>query len=505
MTTRSLLRPAIARRKSPLEGIRAQRQARTVYADPGLVGVVTSEDLQRLRVRPPAGAIRLIHPPETLLRDPDQGIDGHGIARELLGECDKRRGVILRVWRELVNLRLLRLGRRLEHGRLIDLQGVVVLLDQRPVSVGRARRGGDRLVLAHRLRLRLRLRGRARFGRLIRRVDQEARGSADPAPERDKGPRDSRDPLPLRPGHGLDHSFRQDEGNRLAHPGRRGTARERPGQPGGRVDQRFGNAVRPQHQPRQRRTQPPALQTGSQQLVAAGQSAPERPVRAAQAAGRLVLGQTLQVAEHHRDPAVLWKLGDLIEDDRGLFGPMRVALGSRRRPAGLMSPPAYEVGPKPSRRPVGGAVKPASQPLGPLDAPGLAGENEKGRLKRVVRVIRIAEQPPAHPVDHRPVPGDQRREGRLGAIAVAFEVREPLQQRPVLQPRHRPGAEQGPPRMQHGSAAKLPHRPDSPKDAPHSSYTASRGPEPDRFFSGAYPMPATDHHSPQDNSTINAL
>jgi len=48
-----------------------------------------------------------------------------------------------------------------------------------------------------------------------------ARAGADPAPEGEQGPRDGRDPLPLDPGHGLDHSFRQDEGRRRDHPGRR--------------------------------------------------------------------------------------------------------------------------------------------------------------------------------------------------------------------------------------------------------------------------------------------
>ena len=71
-------------------------QARAIGADPGLVGVVPGQDLQGPGEGPAAGVVRRIHRSlSPYVRHPEQGVDGDGVARELLGQRDERRGVYL--------------------------------------------------------------------------------------------------------------------------------------------------------------------------------------------------------------------------------------------------------------------------------------------------------------------------------------------------------------------------------------------------------------------------
>jgi len=55
------------------------------------------------------------------------------------------------------------------------------------------------------------------------------------------------------------------------------------------------------------------------------------------------------------------------------------------------------------------AVKPLCEQIAGANARGLVGQNEKCRLKRVVRVRGVAEDSPAHTQHHRPVPSHDGR------------------------------------------------------------------------------------------------
>ena len=78
-----------------LDEVRQQGQVPAIDADPRLVGVVPGEDLQGPGEGPTAGVAGLIDRAERLVGHPEQGVDGDGVARELLGQGDERRGVIL--------------------------------------------------------------------------------------------------------------------------------------------------------------------------------------------------------------------------------------------------------------------------------------------------------------------------------------------------------------------------------------------------------------------------
>ena len=51
----------------------------------------------------------------------------------------------------------------------------------------------------------------------------------------------------------------------------------------------------------------------------------------------------------------------------------------------------------------GHAVEPAADLLGLADRPGFSGEDKKRRLEGILRILFVAEQPPAQAEDHSPV------------------------------------------------------------------------------------------------------
>jgi hypothetical protein len=59
-------------------------------------------------------------------------------------------------------------------------------------------------------------------------------------------------------------------------------------------------------------------------------------------------------------------------------------------------PPLHFARPSLGRDPRGDTVQPRSQPLGITNLPGLANQHEKRRLKRIVGIVRVAEQRPRY-------------------------------------------------------------------------------------------------------------
>ncbi len=62
-------------------------------------------------------------------------------------------------------------------------------------------------------------------------------------------------------------------------------------------------------------------------------------------------------------------------------------------------------------------VQPRRDAVAPADGAGFAGQDEKGRLEDVLRVLFLAQQPPADVEDERTVALDQRGKGGLFAPA----------------------------------------------------------------------------------------
>ncbi len=78
-----------------------------------------------------------------------------------------------------------------------------------------------------------------------------------------------------------------------------------------------------------------------------------------------------------------------------------------------MAPPPGTVDPRPCRHPAGDAEEPAAHRIPVPDGPGLAHQDQEGRLKGIVGVVRVAQFAPADAQHHRAVTVDQRREGGL--------------------------------------------------------------------------------------------
>ena len=85
---------------------------------------------------------------------------------------------------------------------------------------------------------------------------------------------------------------------------------------------------------------------------------------------------------------------------------------------------------------IGNLVQPGTQGIAHPEPPGLLYQDQKRRLKRILGVVRIDQNGPAHTQDHRPVSLDQGRERQLGGFALAG--RKPLQELAIGQLADRP-------------------------------------------------------------------
>ncbi len=165
----------------------------------------------------------------------------------------------------------------------------------------------------------------------------------------------------------------------------------------------------------------------------ASQAAAERAGRAAEAPGGLIEGETLEVAEDHRQAESLGQAVDLAVEGLGLLavdgGPVgrrgrRLGRGARAR-AGtshrvVLLPPlsAGDLLPHAPRRPGGDAIEPVAQQLGVADRASLLGQDQESGLEGVLGVLDVAEELSADAQDHRPMPAHQRREGGLAGRVV---------------------------------------------------------------------------------------
>ena len=148
------------------------------------------------------------------------------------------------------------------------------------------------------------------------------------------------------------------------------------------------------------RREPAALEATPEPFPAPRQPALQRPDRAAEQPGGLLVGVPLQVAEHDRRAERLGQPVELLVE----LGPgLRGRLGDRLvnpdpRPA--VAAPARAAGrlaTGPQRHPPGHAVEPARHRIPPPDQSGPSRQDQERRLAGVLRVVPVAQDSPADP------------------------------------------------------------------------------------------------------------
>ena len=166
----------------------------------------------------------------------------------------------------------------------------------------------------------------------------------------------------------------------------------------------------------------------------------DRPDRPAQMPGRLLVAAALEVAEDQRGPESLRQPLDLfVEHAFELVVRLDAGFRPERRPAPFMPVPTGRGQSGTRRRPKGDLMEPRPQRIAHPEPPGLLHQNQKGGLKRILTVVRIDQDAPAYPQDHRPMSFDQGRERQFGGLAAAG--REPLQELTIGQLADRPQIE----------------------------------------------------------------
>ncbi len=114
----------------------------------------------------------------------------------------------------------------------------------------------------------------------------------------------------------------------------------------------------------------------------------------------------------------------------------KVSLGFGPGPGLLQPTPPGRIGPGAHRNAIGHAVQPGAQPMHIAQSPGLADQDQEGRLERIVNVVGIGEPAAADSQDHRAVPLDECLQRRYVAVG-----NEPIQELTVVQTGHAPGLE----------------------------------------------------------------
>jgi hypothetical protein len=280
-------------------------------------------------------------------------------------------------------------------------------------------------------------------------------GEARRGDREDAGDGQGGDQFQLRTGHGVQNPLGEyGDGGRDRHRrggvDRRDGERRRDGGPGV-VGQQGG-------QPGSGQRHPATGEALAEQLPGLRQPGGDRPLRAANLPGRLVVGLAAQVAEDDRGAVLGREPADLLVEDRPQVVPHGrgggVGRWHRRRPplAGLAP---GTVGSGVGGDPAGDPVQPRPDRDARPEGRGLAGEHQEGGLEGVLRVVGVAEQPPTDAEHHRPVAGDQ-----LGERRGVGPPGEPVEQlgigrlvrrvdRPAQPPQERPDG------LAHGHPARI--------------------------------------------------
>jgi hypothetical protein len=147
----------------------------------------------------------------------------------------------------------------------------------------------------------------------------------------------------------------------------------------------------------------------------------------AERAGGFRVGLALGIAKHHRRPILFRHLMQFGIENRALFAPGCLHHGIDPDPDRgpffvFASPGGVRAGLDGDA--LGNSVKPVAQQFWPSDRTGFADQHEKRSLKRIVRVMGVAEHAPAQRLHHRSMPPDQGRKSSL--VLLICEPREKL-------------------------------------------------------------------------------
>lgn len=170
-----------------------------------------------------------------------------------------------------------------------------------------------------------------------------------------------------------------------------------------------------------------ARQPCMEEVPRPGEPTRDRAARAAEHPRRLLLRFAFKVAEHHGGPQPVRQSAHLLIENGAKVFPDQVVLGGNSMHFHFRlvhRPPAPCAGLHPGGGPAGDPVQPVVQQIPVLNRPRLADQNEKGGLKRILRVVGIAEHTPAHAEHHRPVSAHKGRERTL--IAMGHEIIQQL-------------------------------------------------------------------------------
>ena len=161
--------------------------------------------------------------------------------------------------------------------------------------------------------------------------------------------------------------------------------------------------------------------------------------------GGLFVGQTFEITENERGSEAF---GEAFELERK-FGPeglitrvtstaiRRGRIGHHVAPWAFVTSSAGGSGLGLAGDPNGDAKEPASHGTSPTDRTSATGQDEKHRLSRVFRLVRVVEQAATEPQDHRTMPIDEAPEcGRRPGVGTVHEL---FQQFPVGQGTERSG------------------------------------------------------------------
>jgi hypothetical protein len=188
--------------------------------------------------------------------------------------------------------------------------------------------------------------------------------------------------------------------------------------------------------------EPATDQSPAKPFASSRQPALHRPDGAMEVTRRLLVGTALDVAQHDRHPEAVGEAVDLRVDHGGELiaaelVPVRIP-HRNRPPLGRPPPTGRHAGA--DRGAAGDPMEPRTERVAHPERAGLPHQDQKGGLEGVLGVVVVAEDRAADPPDHRPVPLDQGREGRLGRLAAAGG--ESLQQLTVGESSRRPRVEE---------------------------------------------------------------
>src|SRR6516225_5091674 len=167
-------------------------------------------------------------------------------------------------------------------------------------------------------------------------------------------------------------------------------------------------------------------QPGAEDFPAAVEAAPEHANAPAELVGSLIPGSALNTAKEQGSPVLVGKAIQFFFQNPLRFPIRDILAGSRLRNIQQGSLPAEAADASQTQlagSAEGNAVQPAGQGFTLPDCFRLAGQDQKGGLESVLRILAMAKHPPANAQDHGPVALHQQCERRM-VLAGEISIQE---------------------------------------------------------------------------------